>query len=41
MTANNSKSVQGMFSTLYELICLIVSIKFVFCNVFIEFFIID
>ena len=35
MTTNNSGSKSGMLSTQYEFICFIVSIKFVFCNVFI------
>ena len=38
MTANNSGSMLGMLSTQYELICFIVSIKLLFCNVFIESF---
>ena len=38
MTTNNSRFMSGMFSTKYELIYFIVSIKFVFCNVFIGFF---
>ena len=32
---NNSGSMVCMLSTQYELICFIVSIKFVFCNLFI------
>ena len=35
MAAINFESMLGMFSTQYKLICFIVSIKFVFCNVFI------
>ena len=38
MAANNSEFMPGMFSTQYELICFIVSINFVFGNVFIEYF---
>ena len=35
---NNSGYMPSMFFTQYELICFIVSIKLLFCNVFIEFF---
>ena len=38
MTVNNSESMLGMFFTQYELICFIVSIKLLFCNVFIRYF---
>ena len=38
MVANNSGSMSGMFSTQYELICFIVSIKLLFYNVFIGYF---
>ena len=35
MAANNSGSMLGILFTQYELICFIVSIKLLFCNVFI------
>ena len=38
MAVNNSISMSGMFSTQYELICFIVSIKFIFCNICIRVF---
>ena len=38
MTANNSRFIPGMLSTQQELICFILSIKLLFCNVFIESF---
>ena len=38
MVANNFVSMSDMFSTYYELICFIVSIKLLFYNVFIESF---
>ena len=41
MVANNSRSMSCMLSTQYELICFIVSIKILFCNVFIGYLIID
>ena len=41
MAANNFESMSGMFSTKYELICFIISIKLLFCNIFIGSLIID
>ena len=41
MTTNNSGSISCMFSTQYELICFIISIKLLFCNIFIGHLIID
>ena len=38
MVVNNSISMLGMFSTRYELICFIVSIKLLFCSIFIRSF---
>ena len=38
MATNNSGYMPSMLSTQYELICFIVSIKLLFCNVFIESF---
>ena len=38
MATNNSESMLGMLSIQYELICFVVSIKLLFCNVFIESF---
>ena len=38
MASNNSIFMPCMLSTQYELICFIVSIKLLFCNVFIESF---
>ena len=38
MTTNNSESMLSMFSTKYELICFIVSIKLLFYIIFIESF---
>ena len=35
MTDNNSESMLGMLSTEYEMIWFIVSIKLLFCNIFI------
>ena len=38
---NNFGSMIGMFSIYYELICFIVSINLLFCNIFIGLLIID
>ena len=38
MTVNNSESTPDMLSTQLELICFIVSIKLLFCTIFIESF---
>ena len=35
MSGNNSRSMTGMLSTMYELICFIVLVKLLFYNVFI------
>ena len=38
MVTNNSRSMSCMFYIPYKLICFIVLIKLLFCNIFIEFF---
>ena len=39
MAVNNFGSMLGMLSTQYKLICFIISIKLLFCNIFILFII--
>ena len=41
MIANNFEFMPGLLSTQYKLVCFTVSIKLLFCNVFIGFLIVD